>query len=549
MTNANVKFVDGTLTITKAPLKIKAKSYTIKQGEALPTFEAEYEGFKNKETAKVLTKQPTLTTKATKDSPLGDYDITVSGATGENYEISYVKGTLTIIKPDPIPITKITLNETKLSMSVKDTKQLTATVKPDNASDKSVSWSSSDKNVATVSSTGLITAIGAGSATITSKANDGSGVKATCSVTVTSPVTEPKLTFVSVECSNTNLNSLTQNDELNFKVTFLNTGATARIWTELAILNSENKNILYHSNEMNRQYTKDEETTENYKYSLKDVPAGEYYATVLYLQDWGEEEDQGWYRSDKSLFSIKIVSVPSPSTKGDVNGDGEVNVTDIVTLVNIIMGKNKGTATADVNGDGEVNVTDIVTVINIILGKSSSRTRGDYTDEAASGDLLTLDGKDDGSLSLNLTNQLGYVASQFDLTLSDGQQLEGINLNAKRSAGHQVVYQEVARNQFRVIVYSLSNSQYEGHSGEVLSIGVKGPGSVAVENIKFVTAEQQTRAFAPLYSATTGIEAVTTSEPLDIYTTDGRLVRRQAKSTEGLEKGVYIINGKKQIVK
>ena len=105
MTNANVKFVDGTLTITKAPLKIKAKSYTSKQGEALPTFEAEYEGFKNNETAKVLTKQPKLSTKATKDSAPGDYDINVSGATAENYEISYVKGTLTIIEADPVTVT------------------------------------------------------------------------------------------------------------------------------------------------------------------------------------------------------------------------------------------------------------------------------------------------------------------------------------------------------------------------------------------------------------------------------------------------------------
>ena len=64
-------FKNGTLTIEKAPLKAIAKSYTIKQGEALPTFEATYEGFKNNETSEVLTKQPgKLTIEAVEITPI-----------------------------------------------------------------------------------------------------------------------------------------------------------------------------------------------------------------------------------------------------------------------------------------------------------------------------------------------------------------------------------------------------------------------------------------------------------------------------------------------
>ena len=96
ITNYNVTYVKGTLTISKTPLTITAKSYTIKQGDALPTFEATYEGFKNDETEAVLTKQPTITTTATSASGPGDYYITVSGAEAQNYEISYVGGKLTI---------------------------------------------------------------------------------------------------------------------------------------------------------------------------------------------------------------------------------------------------------------------------------------------------------------------------------------------------------------------------------------------------------------------------------------------------------------------
>ena len=59
---------------------------------------------------------------------------------------------------------------------------------------------------------------------------------------------------------------------------------------------------------------------------------------------------------------------------GDANGDGAVNVTDIVEMVNYILGSPSDKfifVAADVNGDGNVNVTDIVMVVNIILSSSS----------------------------------------------------------------------------------------------------------------------------------------------------------------------------------
>ena len=70
-------------------------------------------------------------------------------------------------------------------MTVGDTQTLTATVTPSNATDKSVTWSSSNTSVATVSSSGVVMAKAAGSATITVTTNDGSKT-ASCSVMVVS---------------------------------------------------------------------------------------------------------------------------------------------------------------------------------------------------------------------------------------------------------------------------------------------------------------------------------------------------------------------------
>jgi hypothetical protein len=109
VTNYNDTYVNGKLTIMKAPLTIKGGTYTMKQGEELPTFTATYEGFKNGETEDVLTTKPTLSTTATSASDPGDYEVTVSGAEAQNYEISYVPGTLTITISDGI--TNVNVNE------------------------------------------------------------------------------------------------------------------------------------------------------------------------------------------------------------------------------------------------------------------------------------------------------------------------------------------------------------------------------------------------------------------------------------------------------
>ena len=90
------------------------------------------------------------------------------------------------VKVEAIKVTEVRLNYTSVPMKIGDTKQLTATISPSNATDKSVTWSSSNTSVAKVSNTGLVTAVSEGTATITCKANDGSGKSATCSIPVSS---------------------------------------------------------------------------------------------------------------------------------------------------------------------------------------------------------------------------------------------------------------------------------------------------------------------------------------------------------------------------
>ena len=105
VTNYNDTYVSGTLTIVKAPLTISAGNYSKRQGEVNPTFKATYKGFKNGETESVLTIKPKISTTVNMSTVPGKYDVLVSGAEAQNYDISYVQGTLTVTSVAAVIVT------------------------------------------------------------------------------------------------------------------------------------------------------------------------------------------------------------------------------------------------------------------------------------------------------------------------------------------------------------------------------------------------------------------------------------------------------------
>ena len=102
--------------------------------------------------------------------------------TGKDGEVTSDAATLTVTAPT-VPVTGVTLDHTELSLFTGDSAALTATVKPDDAANKKVTWSSSESGVAAVDGNGKVTALKAGNTTITVTTEDGSKT-ATCKVTV-----------------------------------------------------------------------------------------------------------------------------------------------------------------------------------------------------------------------------------------------------------------------------------------------------------------------------------------------------------------------------
>ena len=132
-----------------------------------------------------------------------------------------------IPEPDVISVAGVSLNQTSVELTEGDEITLTATINPDNATNKKISWKSSDNSVVTVSD-GKLSALKVGNATITVTTEDG-GKTATCQVTVLMkviPVSSVSLDKTSVE--------LTEGDE---------TTLTATVNPD----NATNKNITWNS--------------------------------------------------------------------------------------------------------------------------------------------------------------------------------------------------------------------------------------------------------------------------------------------------------------
>ena len=89
-----------------------------------------------------------------------------------------------VVTPKDVYVTSISLNPSSVNLEVGESKNITATVSPSNATNKGVTWKSNNTLVATVDQNGRITAKGVGNTTVTATANDGSGIVATIDVTV-----------------------------------------------------------------------------------------------------------------------------------------------------------------------------------------------------------------------------------------------------------------------------------------------------------------------------------------------------------------------------
>lgn len=346
-----------------------------------------------------------------------------------DYYIATVKnGTVTLElmgapSSDPpatkVYVTGITLNTTTASLSVGQILQLTPTISPSNATDKSVTWTSSNTTVATVSSAGLVTAKAAGNATITCKANDGSNKQATCTITVNEET--PQIEFVSATCENTNLSSLTKSDKLRIKASFKNTGATASIRTCLIITNQGVTEIITRGEMDTREFKKNETIQLTYECDLSSLSENtSYKACVMYYDDWNKKS---WIYNNDYMFDFTIVP-----------GSSNVAVTNISlspwTILLATGASRQLTATITPEDASNKNVTWSSSNTSVATVNSS----GVVTAKAVGEAVITCQASDGSGISRNCNVQViasGAPDISFVSTTCSNSSLSGLKSGDK----------------------------------------------------------------------------------------------------------------------
>tara|TARA_B100001115_G_scaffold183118_1_gene181027 strand:- start:3355 stop:5004 length:1650 start_codon:yes stop_codon:yes gene_type:complete len=102
--------------------------------------------------------------------------------------------------------------------------------------------------------------------------------------------------------------------------------------------------------------------------SITDVMIDEYALSGEYVAKfWFADDDIDNYPSAQIEMPISI-SGSNCTLVGDSNGDGALNVLDVVLLVNLVLDVAQGDSCSDVNGDGALNVLDVVLLVNLVLG-------------------------------------------------------------------------------------------------------------------------------------------------------------------------------------
>ena len=190
----------------------------------------------------------------------------------------------------------LSLDKTSLTLHCNESQQLTATVLPADAS-QALTWTSSDESVATVSQSGLVSAVAAGNAVITATTTDGTDLSAFCKVTV--------------------LQVQAESIQLNVTTAGLNEGSTLQLTATVLPEECDNKTLIWASNNP----------------SVATVDSNGLVTT----HSVGTATITAITTDGSNLSTTCTVTLLPVGVKGDVNDDGRVNITDVSDLIDYLL--------------------------------------------------------------------------------------------------------------------------------------------------------------------------------------------------------------------
>ena len=283
--------------------------------------------------------------------------------------------------------------------------------------------------------------------------------------------------------------------------------------------------------------------------------------TIPSLKDV-KDEAKGY--AERITVLVEYIGKNAAETKpeiipGDITGTGEVTDDDVEAMIKKVADlpadfepTEQELALLDVNGDGKVNIGDVIATYNVSVGLNWDGSDPDYTgarqkaaENAEQGNVsIEATGLGNGvtRLVLTLDSPMEFIAFQTDVLLANGVKIVGEQLS-EAAQGLTLTTNDVTDTRHRVMGYSFSSSI---NNGAVLQIDVEGDDAVAFDDIYFTTRSAKTYKFE--VNGITGISTVSAdTQDKTVYDLRGKVVK-------SLKKGVNLVrdafgNVKKILVK
>ena len=421
---------------------------------------------------------------------------------------------------DEVLATEISLNQSQMSLQAGGTSQLIATVLPDSATNKVVTWISSNPEIATVDTTGLVTAVAPGTATITATTTDGSNLSASCAVTVIEDLSnyDNYLSMEDVE--------VFHGDTIVIPVKMTNEASIISFQTDiflpegLELLQEDGEYLIDPSSRMTRTHSIMSNDVSNgsirvicYSSNYKPFTGNSgddlFYITVKVSDD--AEGDYTIQLKNTLLTNTDFVDLAAPDVAanvnvkayllGDANNSGSVTITDVVVTAQYVLELNPQPFVfdaADVNVDGNITVADVSRIAWMVLNPTLNaplRAPALWNNgDRMSAEDISLTAGEPRRVSILLDNEMAYNAFQLDLTLPEGLTASNFQLT-DRAGSNAFDVNTLLNGNIRALCYSPSLNAIRGHEGALLTFDVTAAGDVngdiTVDGIELVTADCQ----------------------------------------------------------
>ena len=226
-----------------------------------------------------------------------------------------------------------------------------------------------------------------------------------------------------------------------------------------------------------------------------------------------------------------VTSTPLTASKGDANGDGNVNVADVTTSVNYIVGRNPKPfvfEAADLNEDQSIDVLDVVGLVYRLLHPSTASVSAFENAQEA---VYTVENG-----MLYIETPVALAGLQLQLSVEDDQDLT----TSSSLKGFEQSTTWLSENDYQLLVYNIGSRQLEPGKHAVLNIGDAEISSLRLSDrqgglVRVIAGENTTAIKDAMGSKVQNVKGV--------YNLNGQKITETTK----LHHGVYIINGQKVV--